>query len=156
MPRARPVARGVKRDSDFFGNAMTNTNEPKNVAPAAKPIEVEPGVWSVLIGTRSYEVRGEGMEFDWRGTAFSLAADDANNGTKSGGGPAKIKALMPGKVIRVLVAEGDEVMEGQGIVVVEAMKMQNEMKAPRAGKVTSVRAGAGGTVAAGELLAVIE
>jgi biotin carboxyl carrier protein len=156
MPRARPGVHGAKRGSGFFGNAMANTNEPKVLAAAAKPIEVEPGVWSVLIGTRSYEVRGEGTEFDWRGTAFSLASDDANNGTKSGGGPAKIKALMPGKVIRVLVAEGDQVMEGQGIVVVEAMKMQNEMRSPRAGTVTSVRAEAGSTVAAGELLAVIE
>jgi biotin carboxyl carrier protein len=63
---------------------------------------------------------------------------------------------MPGKVVRVLVAAGDPVEAGQGIAVVEAMKMQNEMKAPRAGKVLSVPAKEGDTVAAGEVLATIE
>ena len=68
----------------------------------------------------------------------------------------KIVAAMPGKVVRVLVAAGDEVAAGQGIVVVEAMKMQNEMKAPRAGKVVSLTAAAGATVKAGDVLASIE
>jgi len=63
---------------------------------------------------------------------------------------------MPGKVVRVLVAPGDSVEAGQGIAVVEAMKMQNEMKAARAGKVLSVPAKEGATVAAGEVLATIE
>jgi biotin carboxyl carrier protein len=63
---------------------------------------------------------------------------------------------MPGKVVRVLVAPGDSVEAGQGVAVVEAMKMQNEMKASRAGKVLSVPAKEGATVAAGEVLATIE
>ena len=61
---------------------------------------------------------------------------------------------MPGKVIRVLAAAGDEVVPGQGIVVVEAMKMQNELKSDRAGKVL-VPAKEGATVTAGEALATI-
>ena len=64
-------------------------------------------------------------------------------------------APMPGKVVRVLVAPGDAVEADQGIVVVEAMKMQNELKAPRAGRVISVAAKEGATVAAGETLATI-
>jgi biotin carboxyl carrier protein len=70
-------------------------------------------------------------------------------------GAQDIKAPMPGKVVRVLVAVGDAVEAGQGIVVVEAMKMQNEMKAPRAGKVIAIAAKAGATVTAGDVLATV-
>jgi biotin carboxyl carrier protein len=63
---------------------------------------------------------------------------------------------MPGKIIRLLVAERTQVEPGDGIVVIEAMKMQNELKALRAGTVTSLPVGEGATVGAGELLAVIE
>jgi biotin carboxyl carrier protein len=63
---------------------------------------------------------------------------------------------MPGKVVRVLVAAGDTVEAGQGLLVVEAMKMQNEMKASRAGRILSVTVKEGATVAAGEVLATIE
>ena len=63
---------------------------------------------------------------------------------------------MPGKVVRVLVESGASVEIGAGIVVVEAMKMQNEMKSPKAGVVTSINAQVGATVSAGDVLAVIE
>jgi len=63
---------------------------------------------------------------------------------------------MPGRVIRVLVESGQEIGAGQGLIVVEAMKMQNEMKSPRAGRVVEVRAAAGATVSAGDVLVVIE
>jgi biotin carboxyl carrier protein len=71
-------------------------------------------------------------------------------------GVETITAPMPGKVVRVLVAPGDAVEAGQGLVVVEAMKMQNEMKASLAGRVATVPAREGATVAAGEVLATIE
>lgn len=74
----------------------------------------------------------------------------------SGDDVARIVAPMPGKVARVLVAVGDHVNAGDGIVVVEAMKMQNEMKSPKAGTVTSLGAEPGATVNAGDVLAVIE
>jgi biotin carboxyl carrier protein len=70
-------------------------------------------------------------------------------------GPTEIAAQMPGKVVRVLVKQGTEVEKGAGIVVVEAMKMQNEMKTPRAGIVISVNVAAGDTVNAGDLLATV-
>ena len=73
-----------------------------------------------------------------------------------GEGAARIVAPMPGKVVRVLVEAGQQVEPGQGIVVVEAMKMQNEMKAPKAGAVVSVNVEVGATVNGGDLLAVIE
>lgn len=71
-------------------------------------------------------------------------------------GAAEITAPMPGKVVRVLVEAGQEIEAGAGIVVVEAMKMQNEMKSPRAGTVVSINVNTGDTVEAGTLLAVIE
>ena len=67
-----------------------------------------------------------------------------------------IAAPMPGKVVRVLVAPGDAMEAGQGLVMVEAMKMQNELKASRPGRVLTVPAKEGTTMAAGETLATIE
>jgi biotin carboxyl carrier protein len=63
---------------------------------------------------------------------------------------------MPGRVVRVLVQEGDEVTEHQGVVVIEAMKMQNELKSPKAGRVVRVAVAVDGTVGAGEVLVVVE
>ncbi|MEP7213620.1 MAG: biotin/lipoyl-containing protein [Acidobacteriota bacterium] len=71
-------------------------------------------------------------------------------------GPAEIKTAMPGKVVRVLVAAGAEVEKGDGVVVVEAMKMQNELKAPKSGKIKEIRVSEGSTVAAGETLGTVE
>lgn len=71
-------------------------------------------------------------------------------------GPAEITAQMPGKVVRVLVEAGQEIAAGAGLVVVEAMKMQNEMRSPRAGVVVSVSVRAGDTVEAGQLLIMVE
>jgi biotin carboxyl carrier protein len=71
-------------------------------------------------------------------------------------GSSQVIAPMAGKVVRVLVEQGATVEAGQGIVVVEAMKMQNEMKSPRDGRVVELQASVGATVNAGDVLAVIE
>lgn len=71
-------------------------------------------------------------------------------------GVAEILAPMPGKVVRVQMEAGASVEKGEGVVVVEAMKMQNEMKSPRAGVVVSINVKPGDTVNAGDVLAVIE
>ena len=63
---------------------------------------------------------------------------------------------MPGKIVRVLVSEGDAVEAGQGVIVVEAMKMQNEVRSPKAGVVVKVAVAEGATVFAGEVLAIVE
>jgi len=72
------------------------------------------------------------------------------------GGIVNIDSPMPGKIIKVLAKEGDEVKEGQGIIVVEAMKMENELKTPKSGKVLTVKVREGDTVEAGARLAQIE
>jgi len=71
-------------------------------------------------------------------------------------GAAEIVSPMPGKIVRVLVEAGASVEVGAGVIVVEAMKMQNEMKAPKAGVIVSINAKEGDTVNAGDVLAVIE
>ena len=71
-------------------------------------------------------------------------------------GAASIDSPMPGKVLKLLAKEGDEVQEGQGIVVVEAMKMENELKTPKAGRVKTIHAKEGETVDAGARLVTIE
>jgi biotin carboxyl carrier protein len=71
-------------------------------------------------------------------------------------GPARIIAPMPGKIVRLIAAEGDEVEAGQGLVVVEAMKMQNEIKATKKGKLTKIAVKENSAVNAGDLLAIVE
>lgn len=71
-------------------------------------------------------------------------------------GAAEIKTAMPGKVVRVLVEVGAEIQKGEGVIVVEAMKMQNEMKAPKDGIIKEIRFSEGTTVNAGDVLVIIE
>ena len=81
----------------------------------------------------------------------------AKGGTLGGvTGPQRITAPMPGKIVKVLVKPGDEVTGRQGLVVVEAMKMENELKAPRDGRVKDVLVSEGALVEAGRLLVVLE
>lgn len=74
----------------------------------------------------------------------------------AGNGTLQIKASMPGRIARVLVQAAESVKSQQGIVVIEAMKMQNELKTTRDGRVTELRVSAGDKVSAGQVLAVIE
>jgi biotin carboxyl carrier protein len=73
-----------------------------------------------------------------------------------GKGPKKITAPMPGKVIRILAQTGDEVQAGQGVVIIEAMKMQNELKSPKQGKLKKLHVQEGALAEAGQVLAEIE
>lgn len=124
--------------------------------------ETEPGTHWVRLGARSYRVTlGAKGEVAVNGRVLHMEVFDPRDLRATARGAAKdgrqeILSPMPGKVIRVLAEVGDTVEAGQGLVVVEAMKMQNEMKAPKSGKVTEVRARAEATVAAGDVLLVIE
>ncbi|HYL78705.1 MAG TPA: biotin/lipoyl-containing protein [Bryobacteraceae bacterium] len=123
---------------------------------------VEPGVYSVLLEGQSFEVRMlPGQQLEIGGQRLTVEARDPRNssrrsGAVHAGGRQNIAAPMPGKVIRVLVQEGDTVEAGHGLVVVEAMKMQNEMRASRPGKVVGVRVRDGDTVGSGDTLVVLE
>jgi biotin carboxyl carrier protein len=129
-------------------------------------LQVEAGVLSILIDGRSHEARrdpttsGQRIVLDRKAFLCEVrdpralrarrAADDA------GHGPKKIAAPMPGKVVRVTAPTGTEVEAGQGVIVIEAMKMQNELKAPKKGIVKKVLAAVGAAVNAGDVLAIIE
>jgi biotin carboxyl carrier protein len=125
----------------------------------------EPGVYSILLDGRSYDARvemapGGGVIVVIDGSRFEIEVRDPRRWTRNAGGGTgekveNLAAPMPGKVVRVLVASGQEVSRGQGILVVEAMKMQNEIKAPRAGRVVLLSAKEGVAVAAGDVLATI-
>jgi biotin carboxyl carrier protein len=127
--------------------------------------QVEPGVYSVLVDGASYEIRVSGAKDGLRasvgGLAFTVEVRDPRDtsrasATSISSGRQKISAPMPGKVIRLLVNVGDSVETGQGLIVVEAMKMQNEMKAARAGRVAEISVRAGETVSAGDTLMILE
>jgi biotin carboxyl carrier protein len=129
-------------------------------------VRVHENGYLLIDGTRVYDCRIEQSQnlytVQLGQNTFPVTIVDPKRlrGTDAGGshdhGTAKIVAPMPGKVVRVLVAEGTEVTAGTGVLVVEAMKMQNELKAPKAGKIVSINVEAGGTVNAGEVLAVVE
>jgi biotin carboxyl carrier protein len=105
----------------------------------------QPGRFAVTLRGASYEVKI--VDPKRLGSGQATRSQDH--------GEAQILATMPGKVVRVLVELGTEVKAGAGIVVVEAMKMQNELKTPKAGTVVKLNATVGETVNAGDVLAVI-
>lgn len=127
--------------------------------------QVEPGVYLVLWNGRSYEAKiepGAGCLYVAAGgRRLAVAVHDPRRWDAAGKsrqreGRQNVPAPMPGRLVRLLVREGDPVEAGQGLAVVEAMKMQNEMKAPKAGRVLSLPVAQGETVSAGQVLAVIE
>ena len=103
---------------------------------------------------RSYRVAIGEREFTWDVlTPVEAVATDAR-GTAVGA--ARITAPIPGKVVKVNVAPGDDVEQGQSVVVLEAMKMENELEAERSGRVVSVHVGPGDTVDTGTVLVELE
>jgi biotin carboxyl carrier protein len=133
----------------------------------AQVSEPEPGMYTVIINDRVYrcaleESPGGAVEVIVNGRRIPVAARDKKHlrghaGPGAGAtGQVKLSSPMPGKVVRVLLNAGDEVAAHQGVLVVEAMKMQNEVQSPKAGKIAEIKVSEGQTVNAGETLAVIE
>lgn len=131
--------------------------------------ELAAGRYTLMSEGFVFECRVEGMpesgktvEVSAGNRQFAIAITDpkrlrsAATASAHGDGAARIIAPMPGKVVRVLVEAGAQVAAGDGVVVVEAMKMQNEMKSPKAGTVSSLKVEQGATVNAGDVLAIIE
>lgn len=123
---------------------------------------IDPGMLSLVIEGRQYRcvldgdavlVAGHRVEFSVNDPRSLRGRRNSNEGVA---GARSVKAPMPGRVVRVLVEEGDEVMEQQGIIVIEAMKMQNELKSPKAGRVIKVAVSSEATVNAGEVLMIVE
>jgi acetyl/propionyl-CoA carboxylase alpha subunit len=124
-----------------------------------------PDVLSLRIGNRAYEVKCErvgGETHLWVGSArFAVEVRDPRSlrgrvRAVDDRGPKKLIAPMPGKIVRVLVSQGSQVEAGAGVLVVEAMKMQNEIKSPKKGTIQKILVSEGTAVNAGDVLAIVE
>ena len=126
----------------------------------------QPDVLSLLIDGQSYEIKrertGSGGDLWVGGTCYSVELRDPRSlrsrrsGLSASTGPMEVIAPMPGKVVRVLLGEKAPVEAGQGVLVVEAMKMQNEIKSPKKGILKRLLAAEGNNVNAGDVLAIVE
>jgi 3-methylcrotonyl-CoA carboxylase alpha subunit len=107
---------------------------------------------------RELVVDGWRIEVEVESERRASLRERARRGHESAGrgGPTEVRAIIPGRVVSVSVAAGDSLDAGQQVLVVEAMKMQNELRAPREGTVRSVAVGPGSTIEVGDLLLVIE
>ena len=153
-----------KVELSHTGNAWTCTVDGETVR--ADAVVTRPDVLSIVIDGAAYEVKRERTPSDthlWvKNSRFAVEVRDPRSlrsrraAAATTEGPQKIVAPMPGKIVRVLAGAGVEVELRQGIIVVEAMKMQNEMKSPKKGTVKQVLVQEGATVNSGDVLAIIE
>jgi len=137
-----------------------------------EPVEVDAAltardVLSVLVGNKAYEIKRERslqgeLHLVIGSARYAVDVQDPRSlrTRRAAGageaGPQKLTAAMPGKIVRIMVKEKDEVKGGQAVLVMEAMKMQNEMKSPKDGRVQKILTAEGSTVNAGDTLAIIE
>jgi biotin carboxyl carrier protein len=123
--------------------------------------------YSLIVDNRSFEIEVDNSEDEYRvlvdGRNYRVNMVDERRvrvGGAQGGlqlqGRQKVSVPMPGKVIAVLVSEGDAVEKGQGLVIVEAMKMENEVRSPINGEIKEIRVEPGATVEGGAVLVVVE
>ena len=129
-------------------------------------IRVSSNTLSLLINGKSYQIRQEQTLEETQiwvdGKRYSAEVRDPRSfrsrkrKADHGDGPRRVTAPMPGKIVRVLVSEKSEVEAGQGLLVMEAMKMQNEVKSPKKGTVQKISANPGTLINAGDVLAIVE
>jgi biotin carboxyl carrier protein len=123
--------------------------------------------YSLIVDNRSFEIEVDNADDEYRvlvdGRSYHVNLVDERRmrvGNAQSGvdlqGRQKISVPMPGKVIEVLVSEGDSVEKGQGLVIVEAMKMENEVRSPSAGEVKEIKVKPGDAVEAGAVLLIVE
>jgi acetyl/propionyl-CoA carboxylase alpha subunit len=108
-------------------------------------LEPRPGGYRVLVGSHDFLV-----------DLVETARPDEGAAHRAPEGPARLVAPMPGRIVRVLAEAGQVVEAGQGLLVMEAMKMENELRSPRAGRVAEIHARERQTVETGALLVVVE
>ena len=143
------------------GNYIVEVDGRRSVVDMQK---LEGDFYTFLIEGRSYEVsvepRGDGYQIRHGASAKTVSFVDstrrAREGMGAGKGSLEIITQMPGRVVRLLVSEGDQVEVGQGVAVVEAMKMENELVTEKAGKVASIAVEIGQDLESNGVLMVIE
>ena len=123
--------------------------------------------YSLIVDNRSFEIEVDNTGDEYRvlvdGRSYHIHLVDERRvrvgGNQAGAqmqGRQNVSVPMPGKVIAILVAEGDQVEKGQGLIIVEAMKMENEVHSPIAGEVKEIKVKTGETVEGGAVLLVVE
>jgi biotin carboxyl carrier protein len=123
--------------------------------------------YSLIVDSRSFEVEVDNQDDEYRvlvdGRNYRVRLTDERRMLAGGGqsvvqlqGRQRVSVPMPGKVIAVLVAEGDKIERGQGLVIVEAMKMENEVHSPLTGEVKEIKVKPGDTVEGGAVLVIVE
>lgn len=107
---------------------------------------------------REVVIDGWRIELDLESERRAALRDRARRGREESahGGPTEVHAIIPGRIVRVSVEPGDAVVASQQLLVVEAMKMQNELRAPRDGTISKVAVASGDTIEIGDLLLVLE
>jgi biotin carboxyl carrier protein len=158
---------GAKRIVEFSPQAKDAA--PSKFAVNGRAVEVDavrisPRAYSIIVGGQTFELTveesPEGLLVRTNGREFRVGIIDPRSWRRRHGagieleGRQQLRAPMPGKVVRVLVATGQKVGAGQGLLVIEAMKMQNEVRSPKSGTIEKL-AREGQTVNAGEILAVV-
>jgi len=131
----------------------------------ADAFEIAPGIYSILIGGQSFEARvdttGGALRVSVAGREYAAEIVDPRQWKRYRSGAIEVEgrqqviASMPGKVVRVLAAAGDIVEAGKGLVVIEAMKMQNEVRSPKSGTVERMLVTEGQAVNSGDVLAIV-
>ena len=144
------TTRKDQKPREFSCNAVQSSDGVISLLLAGNSYEVKQ---DFADGRRSIAVRGKRYEVEVRDPR-SLRSRRKAAGAEDG--PRKLLASMPGKVVRVLKGEGSAVEAGQGVMVVEAMKMQNELKSPKSGIVKKIYVAEGAAVNAGDALAMVE
>ena len=123
--------------------------------------------YSLIVDNRSFETEVDHAEDEYRvlvdGRSYHVHLVDERRMRVGGAQPGielqgrqKVSVPMPGKVIAVLVSEGDTVEKGQGLVIVEAMKMENEVRSPIAGEIKEIKVKPGDAVEGGAILLIVE
>jgi biotin carboxyl carrier protein len=161
------VINGKQRSVEF--SPWTKAAPRLTFSVDGRPVEADatrlsPGAYSILLGGRSLEVtteeKSDGLLMRVNGREYQVEIIDPRSWRRGRGagveleGRQQLTAPMPGKIVRVLVEAGQQVSAGQGLLVIEAMKMQNEIRSPKSGAVEKlVREGQ--TVNAGDVLAIV-
>ena len=163
----------MKYEADIDGHQISLEVERRNgrvlatISQRSYDLEVvslEPGVYLMFLGDQVHEARvwsadANSLRVTLGGRLFTASIIDRKHRRTiehRPEGQQQLTAPMPGKVVRVLLRPGDEVSAGQGVLVVEAMKMQNEIKSPKTGRILEIRVAEGATVNANQVLAVVE
>ena len=142
---------------EMQGNTVLVNGQPFVVGSEERGVTVDGTLYEVTLEGDRAAVNGIPYSFAIVGLeADGAAAPAATSAREVAESAGVIKAIMPGKVLRVLLAEGEKVQEGEVAVILEAMKMENELRADRSGTVTQVAVAAGDDVELGQVLVVIE